>query len=426
MIYISFFMIIILLLLIRLTMNLPIGLNRINIFSMVVYRDFGILTAIGLCYWLLNDDIKNSHYIISGIPNESLVMALFASFIFMFFFIVYSSFWSLLLQRVNNRFKSGNILTYMFFLKIFLFIQFFCVGVMFFKNPPVLINLLSGASAFDVSVLRSEVGSGSSFYKIVRSSWVPMTSYTLYYFYLGDKNNINTKYFFYLSCLLAVICALWSGAKSPIATLLLGYLGVYFAQNYKNYLKSQTILFFAFFSLTLILLMYAVTTLNTDATILDNLQVAERRFFGQAGGVAYAFYMYPNFIDFKYFNGVSNFLASITGGQFTSVYGDLIDIAAPEFSDISGAMSSFAAGDAYGLFGWYGIFFGPLFASFFYSLFYYLGAQGNIKHVFVGIYAIYFGNAYLASSFYSFIWPVGIFLSVFPFVFIYILSLKRV
>lgn len=100
----------------------------------------------------------------------------------------------------------------------------------------------------------------------------------------------------------------------------------------------------------------------------------------------------------------------------------MIDYAVPEFADISGAMSSFAAGDAYGLFGWWGILIGPAFAAFFYFLFYYLTVAGNARFLFIGMYGLYFGNAYLASSFYSFVWPVGMMLTISPMLVFYILS----
>ncbi|HCI7174737.1 hypothetical protein R4641_15095 [Acinetobacter baumannii] len=406
-------------------LKLPIGITRPNIFSMVVYRDFGVLTAIALSYWLWDRQAHTEHYILGQIPDQYLELALYASFIFMIFFIFYSGFWAIVFKSFNNRLKVGSVENYLMYLKIFFIFLLLMLVVMYYKNPPVLMNLLAGATAYDVSVLRSEVG-GNAFFKIIRSSWMPIVAYTFYYFYLDAKYRAKVKIYTYFSGLMAVICALWSGAKSPIATLLLGYLGVYLAYNFNNKLKLSTIIVFVGVFLGLILAMYALTTLNTDSTIFDNFQVAQKRLFTQAGGVAYSFYMYPNFLDFKYFNGISSFLSGLNGSQFSSVYGDLIDNAVPEDSDISGALSSFAAGDAYGLFDWYGIILGPIFASFFYCLFYYLGAQGNIKHVFVGIYAVYFGNAYLASSFYSFVWPVGIFISLFPFIFFYILSLKRI
>ena len=97
----------------------------------------------------------------------------------------------------------------------------------------------------------------------------------------------------------------------------------------------------------------------------------------------------------------------------------------PEFSDISGAMSSFAAGDAYGLFGWWGILVGPMFVAFYYYLFYFMAVQGNGRILFIGLYGLYFGNAYLASSFYSFVWPVGIVISILPILFIYTICLLK-
>ncbi|MDH0967792.1 oligosaccharide repeat unit polymerase [Acinetobacter johnsonii] len=413
----SVLMILILLVILHFSTKIPISVGKINLLSISIYRDFGVLTALALAFWI-DSSMANEHYIMSQIPKDSMKLALYASFLFMFFFLFYGYFLNIGFNSIRNKMPKANESFFEKLTILWLFILIFFVGIMYFKNPPVLTQIFQGATAMDISVARSEVG-GNAFFKIIRNTWVPLTSYTLLYFYLKNK---KIFIFFVLSVLLAVICSVWSGAKASLASLILGYLGVYIIAKENLKFNSFKVLAYVIFFFMFILFMYYITTLNNGTTFSNILITATYRFFVQAAGVSYAFYMYPTFFDFKYFSGISNFISGLSSTKFSSVYGDLIDYAAPEFADISGALSSFAAGDAYGLFGWWGILIGPFFAAFFYYMFYCFSVQGNAKILFIGMYGLYFGNAFLASSFYSFIWPVGLFISIAPFLLFYIIS----
>lgn len=414
---IALLMIFILLIILRLSAKVPVEIGKINLLSISVYRDFGVLTALALAFWI-SSPMANEHYIMSQIPKSSLQIALYASFTFMIFFLFYGFFFRIIFQKLSLKMPKINLILFSNLMKLWMMVLLLLMILMYFENPPVLTKVLDGATALDISIARSEVG-GNSFFKLIRTTWVPLTSYTLLYLYHKNKSMLL---WFALSVLLALICSIWSGAKSTLASLVLGYLGVYIISKNNIKISNIKMTVYGFGFIVLIILMYYVTTLHSDTTFENILTTAKYRFFGQAGGVGYAFYMYPTFLDFKYFTGVSNFLSGLSATQFSSVYGDLIDYAVPEFSDISGAMSSFAAGDAYGLFGWWGILIGPLFVAFFYYLFYYMSIRGNASVLFIGMYGLYFGNAYLASSFYSFIWPVGMVISISPVLIFYIIS----
>ena len=416
---IAIVMIVFLLLVLKLSTKISIAPGQINLLTIIIYRDFGVLTALALVFWI-NSPIRQTHYVIGQIPIPSLELAFYASFLFTFLILYYGFFMQFLFKKLAFRMPEVNFKSFSKIMKIWIIILLLVVIIMFFKNPPVVSQIFSGASAMDISIARSEVGSNAIF-KIVRNSWVPITSYTFLFIYIKDKKFRN---WFILSVVLAIICSVWSGAKSSLASLLLGYLGVYILlSNVK--IGNIKILMYAILFICFIFLMYYLTNINSNNDISIIAQTAMYRFFGQAGGVGYAFYMYPNFFEFKYFTGISSFLSNMIGVEFSSVYGDLIDYAVPEFSDISGAMSSFAAGDAYGLFGWWGILLGPLFVAFYYYLFYFMAAKGNAQILFIGMYGLYFGNAYLASSFYSFVWPVGIAITIFPIIVTYLICLVR-
>lgn len=417
--FIAILMIGFLLLVLKFGTKVYVSPGRVNLLSIIIYRDFGILTALALVFWI-NSPVRQSHYVIGQIPVSSLELAFYASFLFTFLILYYGFFMQFLFKKLALNMPEINIKSFSKLIKVWILILFLFIVIMFFKNPPVVSQLFSGASAMDISIARSEVGSNAIF-KIIRNSWVPLTSYTCLFIFINNK---EFKKWFIFSVILAIICSVWSGAKSSLASLLLGYLGVYvISSNIK--ISNIKIIIYAILFICFIFLMYYITNLNSTNDVGVIAQTAMYRFFGQAGGVGYAFYMYPNFFDFKYFTGISSFLSSIIGVEFSSVYGDLIDYAVPEFSDISGAMSSFAAGDAYGLFGWWGILVGPMFVAFYYYLFYFMAVQGNGRILFIGLYGLYFGNAYLASSFYSFVWPVGIVISILPILFIYTICLLK-
>lgn len=414
---VSILMIIFLLLALKFFLRIPVAFGNINLVSVVVYRDFGVLTALALAFWITSP-LTNQHYVMGQIPLDILRIALYSSFAFMVMFIFYGFFFKQVFRNLAFKMPKANENLFVDLMKIWLSLIIILIVIMYFSNPPVLMKLFDGATALDISIARSEVG-GNSLFQLLRNSWVPLTSYTCLYLFLNNKIKKN---WLVLSIICAVICALWSGAKSTLASLMLGYLGVYIISKKNLKLSNLKIIFFAIIFIAFILLMYYLTTLHSDTTFENIITTAKFRFFGQAAGVGYSFYMYPTFFEHKYFTGVSTYLANISGNQFSSVYGDLIDYAVPEFADISGAMSSFAAGDAYGLFGWWGILIGPAFAAFFYFLFYYLTVAGNARILFIGMYGLYFGNAYLASSFYSFVWPVGMILTISPMLVFYILS----
>lgn len=414
---ISILMVIFLLITLKFSLKIPSALGNINLISLVVYRDFGVLTALALAFWITSPMTKE-HYVMGQIPIENLKIALYASFAFMVMFIFYGYFFKHIFRKLSFKMPKANNDLFIGLMKIWLVIIVILIFLMYFINPPVLMKLFEGATALDISIARSEVG-GNIFFQLLRNSWVPLTSYTFLYLFL--KNHKIRKWLV-LSIVCAIVCALWSGAKATLASLMLGYLGVYIISKENLKLSNFKIIFLAFIFISFILLMYYLTTLNSNTTFDNIITTAKFRFFGQAAGVGYSFYMYPTFFDHKYFTGISTYLAGISGSQFSSVYGDLIDYAVPDFADISGAMSSFAAGDAYGLFGWWGILIGPAFAAFFYFLFYYLSLAGNARILFIGMYGLYFGNAYLASSFYSFVWPVGMLLSISPVLIFYTIA----
>lgn len=405
---------------------LKVNINplKLNLLSISVYRDYAIFTVFSIVYWYYEDNYLG-HYILSSVDVGSIYFAYIASFIFMLLFVIYLTIAIPLFKALSSNLPNENQYGFLYLLKIYTWILVAFLIYNFIKSPPVLL-FIGSVNALEISELRYE-GSANPFFRNLKNYWIPILSYTWLYIYLVNNNfeiRNRIKFYLLLSITMAIISATWVMAKSMLASYLLGLIGVYIAStgNKINFRKAM----FALFSVVVIILIaYMITLWGTEKANFDYISTLFlHRLFTQATGVIYSFYVYPNLLDFKGLSGISNVLASLNDEKFSSVYGDLIDHAVPEFADISGALSSFVAGDAWGLFGWYGIFIGPLFLSFFYGLIYTLAIydKSRVKIIFIGIYGVYFGNAFIASSFYSFLWPVGLLISIFPVLFIYLCS----
>jgi hypothetical protein len=401
---------------------------RLNLLNIVFYRDFLIFTVVSSLYWLSYDRFNN-HYVMQVLSKEHIYYALMSSTIFMFLFYLSIYPWKLALNGVANKMLKINIYNYIFLLKIWTWIIFLLLFINYKLDAPPFAGLFQDLSAIELAVLRHE-GSQNAVFKILRHSWIPCTFYCWAYIYHSRKKykiekKLLAKLRFYVgfSLLLGVIASIWAIQKSLVASFLLGWLGIYLlASNKKLNLKL----------LSLPVLVFVITIfsfyyfLANDVQNLDSIfEVIVNRFFAQAAGVAYAFFAFPDIFEFKYISGISNFLASVTGEKFSSPYADLINHADPVHAEISGAMSSFVAGEAYGLFGWFGVFLGPFFVAFWYALFAVGSENNNTSVMFVGQYGLFFGNAYMASSFYSFLWPVGFAYSMIPFVILCLLSRSK-
>lgn len=401
---------------------------RLNLLNIVLYRDFLIFTIVSSLYWLSYDRFKN-HYVMQALSAEHIYYALMASTIFMFLFYMSIYPWRLVLNSVANKMPKINTYKYIFALKIWTWIILLLLFINYKIDPPPFAGLFQDLSALELSALRHE-GSQNAVFKILRHSWIPCTFYCWVYIYhsrqkykLEQKLFIKLRFYVGISLLLGIIASIWAIEKSLVASFLLGWLGIYLlASNKKLNLKLLSLTIFVF----VVTIFGFYYFLASDVRNLESIfEVIVNRFFAQAAGVAYAFFAFPDIFEFKYISGISNFLASVTGEKFSSPYADLIKHADPVHAEISGAMSSFVAGEAYGLFGWFGVFLGPFFVAFWYGLFDVGSRNNNTVGIFVGHYGLFFGNAFMASSFYSFLWPVGFGYAMFPFVILYLLSRSK-
>lgn len=422
----AFFAIFLVFFLAKYVARVNMGLRGLNLLSVVFYRDYMVFTILALSFWLYKDNYQG-HYVLQQVSAESFYYAIFASAVFMSFFYVFARFWNVVLARSVARLPEVGYKLFSTLLMVLTFLLFFYVVAAYISNPPPITKVFSGLTPLELATLRHGAG-GSALQKIVRMSWVPIVFYTWFYIYLRAKDGMidaglsmsALKFFVIFSFFLASVCSVWSLQKSLFGSFILGMLGVYLISRWREIGWHTMLALLGVLLSTIFAFYFLLSDAGTDIGSLAFTMFT--RFFAQAAGVAYAFYAYPDILEFKYFSGVSNTLATVQGESFSSPYSDIIDYAVPEYAEISGAMSSFAAGEAYGLFGWFGVLLGPLFASFWYVAFYLFARESKVAPVLIGMYGIYFGNAYLASSFYSFIWPVGLLISMMPILFIYFVS----
>ena len=131
------------------------------------------------------------------------------------------------------------------------------------------------------------------------------------------------------------------------------------------------------------------------------------RIFGQSVGYIYSEYYFSSAPKLG-LSGISSSLAAIGGDGFQSVYDFLHDEIRPESAKHSGALSSFATGDFYGLFGNYGILLGSILYGLFFGLISVLVYSESLKYLFIPLYTITYSKLSLASSGYWVFWPVSV------------------
>lgn len=244
-----------------------------------------------------------------------------------------------------------------------------------------------------------------------------MLSYLFFYLYV-NKGYLFTranKVMMFLSIITGVFASVFFLEKAVLFFYLFGFLGVYVyagGRLKKHYLSITFLL-----ALVAIGIMYKLTYGDRiiDFSYLKDIII--HRTATQSVGSVMAF-DYFSIHEFKGMSGVSNSWANIANKTFSSPYSDIIKYYVPETADTSGAMSSFVTGEAYGLFGLMGVLISGFVVAFYFAFFEASKRSSVLSILFVGVYGIYFSHPIVASSFYSFVWPVGLLYSIIPFIFL--------
>ena len=388
-----------------------------NLFKMVFFRDYLILTMIPYCYYLYGNRYQD-HYILGQLNDGSYfyIAAIFA-FVFMFFFLLTCRFFELpmnvLTKKVSYKIVYSRAIYTVNFLTLMMLFYFIFVSVKFDGG---VIGLMKYPTS-TLEVMRAKYTQGGGFFslnKIILKSWLPMLSYLSFYLYLKNplKYKRVDKFILKIALSLGLLSSVWFFEKSVVFFYLLGLVSIYVYSGRRLNKKFSMIIPFA--ALGLVSLMYILV--NQDKIQDSNylLDILLHRTSSQATGSVMAVHYFDSH-DFLYLSGISNSLAALVGENFQSPYSLLIDFYVPEYAETSGALSSFAVGEAYALFGLIGVFLSGIIVGLYYSFFEATKHSNFLSVIFVGVYGLFFSHFYVASSFYGFLWPVGLAYQTIPF-----------
>ena len=408
-----------------------LGYGSVSIFKkpsiaqLTFFRDYLILTMLAYLYYLTNESYK-SHYILKALPDvESIRLAAVFAMIFIFTFLIC---YKLMYRGFSDRIGRIRIVVYprkiSFLLSVIspIFLLYF-----------VLITLAYDASIVgilkfnleELNLRRTQLAQGGgflSFNKVIIKQWIPMLAYMWYYVYLTEKKlPLGQRVLFYCTVAMSLLASVWYFEKSIIAFHLLGFVGTYVFAG--RTLKKKVVLAAIGASILLVSSMYIAIYQSkiVDSKYLFNILV--HRATSQCVGSIMAIDYYSMNTPEGY-AGVSNLWASAVGERFQSPYSKIIDHYIPETQEISGSLSSFVTGEAFGLFGLFGVVFSGIIIAIYYAFFEASKHSEFTAYLIVPLYAVIFSHFYVASSFYSFMWPVGFVYALFPFALITLLSSK--
>jgi len=395
--------------------------------KLVFYREYLFLTMIPYVYFLY-DDRWHNHYIFSQLSSAIyFYYAALFSFTFIVLFLLTYRFLEPAMESSFSRVKINiSYVKLRSYLNALIFIGFVYLVVVTFIYEASFVGVFK-FDTLELELKRALLSLGSGFLvfnKLIIKSWIPILSYLYLYLFFKKKIFFRRidKFYLCLSIFMGVVASLWFFEKAVIVFYLFGIVGIYVFSG--NLLKIKYVLILPFVGILLVAGMYLLTYQDKIENTQYLIDILIHRTTSQSTGSVMAIDYFMRH-DFFYFSGVSNLLASLNNDVFRSPYGAIIDYYVPESAATSGAMSSFVTGEAFGLFGPIGVLISGVIVGIYYSFFEATKASDFLSIIFVGLYGIYFSHFYVASSFYSFVWPVGILYSILPFFLLALLSTKK-
>lgn len=402
-------------------------ITRPDLLSTVVLRDYFIFASLGYIYFS-NQYNFNDHYILQRLPNEfGLPTAALFAFYFIVVFIVFFNIFLYIGKIIirTDKEKIPKIDSYLFFLSFFSYVIFALLLHAMLSYDTGLASLLSGEDSRQLAEARSMVTHSAgylSFVKFLATMWGPMLGFAWLYLWLSENGRLGVIY--KITAVLAIIFSILSIfmtlQKANFAYFIFGIVGIWIYSGRKISIISWIAIIFV--SVSTILLAYMITY---QGRIVDNnylIDIFTHRSTTQSVGSIVAFTLYPDFLEFKGLSGISNFLAGLVGGHFSSPYSDMIKYMVPETADISGSLSSFATGEAYALFGVPGVLICPVVAAAYYGFLESTRNSRRARLLWSPLYAQFYSVPFLSAGFYSFFWPVGFIYAMLPFGLIWLLA----
>ena len=147
--------------------------------------------------------------------------------------------------------------------------------------------------------------------KIIKNLFFEQLTPLLCLFFYAIKHKDNSiKYWFYLSLILSVYSAIYSGAKSPLIVLMINLFIVKFYLNQR--ISTKQLFKFIIILFILIIIIIVLASGNSNFSLaLEYL--FNRIFLDEVSGTFLMFDIYPSTYDHIYFNSLSEFLSNLFG-----------------------------------------------------------------------------------------------------------------
>lgn len=400
-----------------------LSLTRPTLFTVVFVVDYLVLFSLGAIYYSTSptDDRYVLHSQLTS--DDSIAIASLSAF---FFIIVFSEIWRIILPRlsawlalatadVGDRNANISPLAPTIFFSILVIVLFLVISLE--QRVGIFSYMWTDQASLVMARTRFTLGGGAEqFLRIISFYWIPMLSYM--WLFLLIKATGYQRFlcilFFAIFIIIGVLASISGFEKSRLAFFLIGLIGIWIYAGGRVNIAVWIVAALA--SLILVALGYLIY--GSAASLPYLAQAIVHRTSTQAVGAILAFDWYPKIMPFKGLAGLSSFLADLLHQHFSTPYADIIDRWDPANAATSGSMASFATGEAYGLFGWFGVLISPVVAALYFGALEATKRAKAIQPICASAYGLFFGMPFLATGFYSFFWPVGFVYAFGPFVLI--------
>lgn len=392
--------------------------------KIIFFRDYVLLTALPYIYYS-NFSSYEDHYILASLRDtNSIDVAAISALSCIAGFLV--SFRSaeptlrVIISKFRLRISSRIMLLQCAFLSAacLVFVVFFSI-----TQRAGFYGLLSlnATEIVEQRALLTQSGGAHVAAKMLIKSWIPSLGYLYFFLLLKETRPIHKGDL--VGVTLAVVSGVFASImyfeKSGLFFYIVGFFGIWIYSGRR--LRMRYMLFAPVLALLLTSLMYVLTYQGKVTNFEYVLNIIEHRVMSQGVGSIMAFDYFSD-REFLGVSGISNFLAQLTNSEFRTTYSILIDYYVPETTDVSGALSSFAVGDAFGLFGWVGVALSGIVMGVFFAALTATSASFAVAVIFCGSFGVYYSHFVVASTFYGFLWPVGLIYACAPFLLMAVIS----
>jgi len=408
------------------------SITRLNMISVIFYKDFILLTFIGAILVVCNVDIKQNLYF-WGVTNHAFdsarfygwISVLYAMVLFplgmilsnVIFFkkikikLILSKYFSAQTKMYLSRTDNAVFITCCIFLLIStlaVIYVYVCIG-----NFPIL-SLFSGAENFILAQLRSDAKlnfSGIAAIKDVLAINLTMLLSYILYTYSKVTNLLKYNILFYYSFFLFVLIITYNLEKIPLFFYFFGFVLLNVLISSKVSLK-KILLFFIFVFISLIGLYFLFLKKGLGIVIIS---ILSRIFVAESAAIFLAYEYVPNSMDFIGVKGISNLFAALVGEKRTMYGRSLFELYNPSavLNNTAGYIVGLFTTEAWVLFGILGVLLSPLYVGFFVQSFHNILLKLPKTPIFMGAYVFITLKWSLTGGVSQFLYPIILFVMVF-------------